>query len=147
METFPRYWPFVRGIHRHKGQWRVALMFSLICAWISGWVNNCEAGDLRLRRAHYDVIEMYMLSSHLSKHIYHEPHSYGSQIDWSQTFFVGFLAPLSTSRGVEVTKTLLIFCDRYISTFAKCLLYLLNHSHIWHVLPHLSCGIRRWYDI
>ena len=35
---FPRYWSFVRGIHRsplnspHKGQWRGALMFSLICA-------------------------------------------------------------------------------------------------------------------
>ena len=34
---FPRYWPFVRGIHRslvnslHRGQWRGALMFSLIC--------------------------------------------------------------------------------------------------------------------
>ena len=34
---YPRYWPFVRGIHRspvnspHKGQWRGALMFSLIC--------------------------------------------------------------------------------------------------------------------
>ena len=39
---FPRYWPFVRGIHRspvnssHKGQWRGALMFSLICVWIYG---------------------------------------------------------------------------------------------------------------
>ena len=38
----PRYWPFVRGIYRspvntpHKGQWRRALMFSLICAWING---------------------------------------------------------------------------------------------------------------
>ena len=34
---FPRYWPFVRRILRspvnspHKGQWREALMFSLIC--------------------------------------------------------------------------------------------------------------------
>ena len=34
---FPRYWPFVRGIHRssvnspHKVQWRGALIFSLIC--------------------------------------------------------------------------------------------------------------------
>ena len=34
----PRYWPFVRGIHRspvnssHKGQFRRALMFSFICA-------------------------------------------------------------------------------------------------------------------
>ena len=38
---FPRYWPFVRGIHRspvnspHKGQWRGALIFSFICAWIN----------------------------------------------------------------------------------------------------------------
>ena len=35
---FPRYWPFAWGIHRspgnspHNGQWRGALMFSLICA-------------------------------------------------------------------------------------------------------------------
>ena len=58
---FPRYWPFVRGIHRslvnspHKGQWRGALVLSLICAWINGWVNNREAGDLRRHSAHYDV--------------------------------------------------------------------------------------------
>ena len=55
---FPRYWPFVWGIHRspvnspHKGQWRGALMFTLICAWINGWVNNREAGDLRRYCAH-----------------------------------------------------------------------------------------------
>ena len=61
---FPRYWPFVRGIHRgpvnspHKGQWRGALMFSLICAWINGWVNNRGAGDLRRHQAHCDVIVM-----------------------------------------------------------------------------------------
>ena len=30
-------------------------MFSLICAWITRWVNNGEAGDLRPHRAHYDV--------------------------------------------------------------------------------------------
>ena len=62
---FPRCWPFVQGIHRspvnspHKGQWRGALMFSLICVWINGWVNNHEAGDLRRYRAHYDVIVMH----------------------------------------------------------------------------------------
>ena len=54
---FPRYWPFVRRIHPspvnspHKGQWRGALMFSLICTRISGWINNREAGD-------YDVTVM-----------------------------------------------------------------------------------------
>ena len=46
---FPRYWPFVRGIHRspvnspHKGQWRGALMFFYLRLnkWLSkqwwGW--------------------------------------------------------------------------------------------------------------
>ena len=60
-KLFPRTWPFARGIHRspvsspHKGQWRGALMVSLICAWINVWVNNREAGDLRRHRAQYDV--------------------------------------------------------------------------------------------
>ena len=64
---FPSYWPFVRGIHRspvnypHKCQWRRSLMLSLICAWINGWVNNLEAGDLRRHRAHCDVIIMFCL--------------------------------------------------------------------------------------
>ena len=39
-------------------RWRGVLMFSLICAWINGWVNNCEAGDLRRYHSHYDVTIM-----------------------------------------------------------------------------------------
>ena len=60
---FPRCWVFVRGIHRsplnspHKGQWRRALMFSLICDWPTG-VNSLDAGDLRCHRAHYDLTVM-----------------------------------------------------------------------------------------
>ena len=60
-KPFPRYWPFVRGIHRspvnshHRDQWRGALMFSWICAWTNGWVNNRDAGDLRRHHAHCDV--------------------------------------------------------------------------------------------
>ena len=117
---FPRYWSFVRWIHRspvnspHRGQGRGALMFfncvfypvlflysitmknvflfpcgcilscfhglsfcsvlvsddeikkinhlmfSLIWAWINGWVSNREAGDLIHHRAHYDVTVMLM---------------------------------------------------------------------------------------
>ena len=54
----------MRGIHRlpvnspHKGQWRGVLIFSLICAWINGWVNSRETGDLRHHRAQYDVSVM-----------------------------------------------------------------------------------------
>ena len=54
---FPRYLPFVRGIH--KDQWWGALMLSLIWAWINGWVNNRKAGDSRRHCAHYDAIVKY----------------------------------------------------------------------------------------
>ena len=63
----PRYGPFVRGIPRspvispHKGQWRGALIFSLICVWINDWVKNRKAGYLRHYRAHYDVIVMSVI--------------------------------------------------------------------------------------
>ena len=74
---FPRYWPFVWGIHRsqvnspHKGQWRIALIFSFICAWINGWVNNHEAGDLKCHLAHYDVIVMKCISKY---HLWNRSH-------------------------------------------------------------------------
>ena len=60
METFSTLLAFVQGIHQwpvnspHKGLWRRALSFSLICVW----VNNREAGDWRRHRAHYDVTVM-----------------------------------------------------------------------------------------
>ena len=56
METFSV--ALCAGNSPPKGQWHGALMFSLICARINGWVNNCEAGDLRRYRAHYDVTVM-----------------------------------------------------------------------------------------
>ena len=61
METFSASLAICAGNHRssvnstHKGQWRGALMFSVICSWINGLVNNREAGDLRRHRPHYDV--------------------------------------------------------------------------------------------
>ena len=41
---FPRYWPFVRGIHGHRGSPRTKAsdaelcLFSMICACRNGWV-------------------------------------------------------------------------------------------------------------
>ena len=67
METFFALLAICAGIHRwsvnspHIGQWRRALMFSLICARINGWVNNGEAGDFRRHRAHYDITLMFTL--------------------------------------------------------------------------------------
>ena len=56
MDTFSALLVICAGNSPHKGQWRGALMFTLICARINGWVNNREAGDLRRYRAPYDVI-------------------------------------------------------------------------------------------
>ena len=52
---FPRHWSPVDS--PHKGQWRGALMFSLICAW----ANHRDAGDLRPHPAHYDVTVMLLM--------------------------------------------------------------------------------------
>ena len=49
----------------HKGQWRGALMFSLICVWVNG-CHNREAGDLRRHRAHYDVNVMGRIFAYVS---------------------------------------------------------------------------------
>ena len=52
------------GVHRlpvnsaHIGQWDGAMMFSLICDSINGWVNYRKAGDVRRHRIHYDVTVM-----------------------------------------------------------------------------------------
>ena len=52
----------------YKGQWRGALMFSLICAWTKGRASNHGAGDLRRHRAHCDITVMCTLFEYLSSH-------------------------------------------------------------------------------
>ena len=42
----------------HKGQWREALMFSLICAWTNG-LNNLDAGNLRPH--HRDELAIWII--------------------------------------------------------------------------------------
>ena len=70
METFSTSLAFYAGIHRspvnspHKGQWHEALLFSVICTRINGWINNGEAGDTRRHRVHYDVTVMALPQSY-----------------------------------------------------------------------------------
>ena len=74
----PRYWPFVRGIHKspvdslNKGRWLGALVFYLICTWTNGWANNRDSDDLKRHRTHYDVraMPLYFDTSVLIPHIY-----------------------------------------------------------------------------
>ena len=59
METFSALLASDAASDASEGQWRGALMFSFICVWINGWVNNREVGDLRRYRGHYDVTVMF----------------------------------------------------------------------------------------
>ena len=65
---FLRNWPFVRGIHRspvnskHKGQWRGALMFALICVWIKqSWGWRFETQSYSLWRHSNGLFTLYMV--------------------------------------------------------------------------------------
>ena len=70
-------------------------MFSLICAWINGWVNNREAGDLRRKCAHYDVIVMKYENSE------NHSSSFGSKLIWNPNNG----ATLSSNHYIDVIMT------------------------------------------
>ena len=119
---FPRYWPFVWGIHQspvnspHKDQWRVALIFSLICVWINGWVINRDAGDLRRNRAHYDVPVMIFLSG-----IYQWSLSwwnYWFLHRWRQILPLGTVDPLLVRRHTHLYVVYVISTVKLVRYFA-----------------------------
>ena len=117
---FTRYWPFVWGIHRspvnspHKGQWRRALMFSLICVWINGWVNNGEAGDLRHHRAHCDVIVMiFIMTGHT-----------GLQ-EFIMTKWSNRKATQMYNKTTFIAKIMITYANKYF------LIYLTITKHVW----------------
>ena len=58
IDVFSRY--LVTGEFPSRRPVTRGLMLSLICTWISGWVNNRKSGDLRVHRAHYDVSVIWM---------------------------------------------------------------------------------------
>ena len=116
MERFPRNWPFVRGIHQwpvnspHKGQWRGVLMFSLICAWINGWVNNREAGDLGSHRAHYDVIVMIQLFTWwmlTDKHLITPKGESDCILNWILFFFLQNINSINTGAQLRLHENFL----------------------------------------
>ena len=134
---FPRYWPFVRGIHRspvnspQKSQWRGALMFCSICVWINGWVNNREAGDLRRYRAHYDVIAMNIFFLPLCHAM--DPKSTISQIIIYCTQFL-FHQPVS--------NTLLFFLSKSNCLhLTKCINTILQHKGLDFVVGSVAHSV------
>ena len=108
---FLRYWPFVRRIHwspvnsPHKGQWRRTLMFSLICARISGWVNSGEAGET--------------LSHPLWRHCNALPPpspAHHHQASWLEWFIWGLSGSIFTSVELENSRNNMPF-SMWVLTF------------------------------
>ena len=75
-------------------------MFSLICVWINGWVNNGAAGDLRRHRTHCDVTVMselvcftYVLLVYKQSHLpINPPLDFLSQRFMQSPFFFYFIS-------------------------------------------------------
>ena len=105
----------------HKGQWRGALVFSLICVWINGWVNNRDAGDLRRHRGHYDVIVM---------------------LDWPCTFClcdsmkrISFLYDTTVSTGPYQNLSLYLVSVSFCYSHQTPSLYFIKYFifYVWYV--------------
>ena len=92
-----------------KGQWRGALIFSLISVWINGWVNNHEAGDLRLYRAHYDVI--VSARRNISTSARELARRYHTRLQWLQYFQITF-TPWSVQRTTDFDRCDMIMIGR-----------------------------------
>ena len=141
MKTFSALLAICVGIHRspvnspHNGQWRGALMFSLICVWINAWVNNREAGDLRRYRAHCDVTVINA--------------NFGGFVDWSngeltlkrkcchfdESFVTdctgGCTLTISSAIDENLGKLTAIVINEYI----LCAIHLLTH---WDLVTYTS---------
>ena len=65
--TDPMCRDFTGEVPSQKSVTRSFHIFSLICAWTRGWVNNRDAGDLRRLHAHYDATLMWRTWIQLTK--------------------------------------------------------------------------------
>ena len=119
----------------HKGQWRGALRFSLICAWINGWVNNRETGDLRRHRAHNDVIVMNCYDITVCKH-WHQ---------YNKTIFVTHNS--NNYNSTTITRIL----ERYVSS-PLAIKYCIKRNYHWrytrnsHMEVNIICRISWGYN-
>ena len=69
--------------------------FLFICAWINGWVNNREAGDLRRYSPHYDVTVMWCTVIHSGIWLTYTDVPSGRRADQNILFFkITFINPV-----------------------------------------------------
>ena len=115
---FPRYWPFIRGIHRspvnfaHKGQWRGALMGFFYLR-----LNKRLSKQSRGYRAHYDVTVMISYPCHRSNFLLWDMCVLVCQMQLSKAWMNGCVPNYS------------LHCI-YLPVLSKC-------NFIWHAIPQI----------
>ena len=130
----------VPGEFPHKGQWRGALMLSLICVWINAWVNNREAGDLRRHRAHYDVIVMTKSKPCdiswcvLCIALFHSAQIFITHTDrwwWALENILQWMIFLFWNFKILVSPEAASVCKYYYLVPKKVILYFRSWVHLW----------------
>ena len=96
-------------------------MFSLISAWINGWVNNGEVGDLRRHRSHYDVTVMCWKSYTLVN----------NNNDWISSW-VSYISTCTLNHTTIIGATIFLTIKRHL-LWAQ----LINHTS--YMTHHASC--------
>ena len=100
----------------HKGQWRGALIFSLICVWINGWVNNREAGDLIRHRYHCDGTVVGFWYFYIGAHIqaYHPCIRCVLQVILFSRGELSSNVPRLRKLGIKCQNVLWVYIDIYM---------------------------------
>ena len=147
----------MQGIHRwpvnspHNGQWRRALMFPLICAWINNSVNNRGAGDLRCHRTHYDII--LMLAQHalynslgLWTHKTHKAHEW---VLWVPVICHNSIVMAMLGLNYFTDDTKLIFSLFNHTMYIYNRNYFTNTTQYYNFMafPVASCSINSWLNV
>ena len=139
-QHFPRYWFLCgeftghRWIPRTKASDTELWCLFFICAWINGWVNNREAGDLRRHRAHYDVTAMEDYESWMKRHVVHD--------NWRGIKRNKKITTLNPSWNIGIYFSIAWACRENLPTLnmheaniIRCninVLYTLQHTSVWN---------------
>ena len=123
-------------------------MFSLICAWMNGWVNNCEAGDLSRHRAHYDVTVMVAHgATWSSKYLTQNLHVSMSVLFWMREWWQWSIHVLGCHLVFPGASRLYVHENEFFNMFARCGCLVLWSAHVFFFLyiPRTCSGLSYLY--
>ena len=117
--------------------------------WSAPWINNCEAGDLRRHRAHYDVIVMVSTNSHMGTILISDKSAYHKILQSLQRrikrayIVLKFGRSLSNFRANRNSKYQSYICDTWRVVSLRRFMSLVP---VWgsHVSVHLTVELLKW---